>query len=294
MENHSERKVDVFTTKGMVPTCKLDGQILLFDNFSGVNPLLPLDGTEPVKLWQMTIFFVEEGKCAFSINNENIILKQGQMLVTHEECVLSFRDATEDIKYFMFVLYPKTVYDTFADIHLNYNKSQFCYSYNVGDVKKQDMEYFHEMYEATKTDMMRPAYKYQINYARCFLNVILTYIINQFHQNADMQADPSSRQYDMFCRFMEELNKHADKERSVQFYASLLGITSKYLSYVCLQYSRRNASTWIDEYVVAKARALQNVHHYSIKRISQELNFISPSSFTRFFKRVTGNPPTKW
>jgi AraC-like DNA-binding protein len=285
--------VDVFTSNGMVPTSKLDNHILLFDSHSGDNPLIPLSNNDAVKLYQMTIFFHEKGTATLNINGKDVEIKAGQVLATYEECIIAFKNASEDSQFFMFVIYPETVYDTFTDIHLNYNKSKFSYSYNIGDVSPEDMQYFKDMYNDIKTDLYRPEYKYQINYVRCFLNVIFVYLINKFFTNVDMQADPSSRQYDMFCKFMDALNKHADKERSVQFYAKLLGITSKYLSFVCLQYSQKNASSWIDEYVVTKARALQNVHHYSIKRISQELNFISPSSFTRFFKRVTGNPPTK-
>ena len=245
------------------------------------------------KLWQTTIYFQLEGEASLRINNKDVIVRKNQLLITHEECIVEFINATDDSKFYCYVIYPDTMQDIFTDIHLNYNKSRFSYSYKVGDMSKENVEYFLDIYEEIKRDMQMPEYQYQLNYSRYFLNIVYVYIINKFYSDADMQADPSSRQYDMFCKFMDALNKHADSERSVQFYANLLGITSKYLSFVCLQYSKRNASSWIDEYVVAKARALQNVHHYNIKRISQELNFISPSSFTRFFKRVTGAPPTK-
>ena len=285
-------KIDAFEANGMFPSAQLPNEILLFDNIDGRNPFLPLVARAN-KLWQTTIYFQLEGEASLRINNKDVIVRKNQLLITHEECIVEFINATDDSKFYCYVIYPDTMQDIFTDIHLNYNKSRFSYSYKVGDMSKENVEYFLDIYEEIKRDMQMPEYQYQLNYSRYFLNIVYVYIINKFYSDADMQADPSSRQYDMFCKFMDALNKHADSERSVQFYANLLGITSKYLSFVCLQYSKRNASSWIDEYVVAKARALQNVHHYNIKRISQELNFISPSSFTRFFKRVTGAPPTK-
>ena len=285
-------KIDAFKANGMFPSAQLPNEILLFDNIDGRNPFLPLVARAN-KLWQTTIYFQLEGEASLRINNKDVIIRKNQLLITHEECIVEFINATDDSKFYCYVIYPDTMQDIFTDIHLNYNKSRFSYSYKVGDMSKENVEYFLDIYEEIKRDMQMPEYQYQLNYSRYFLNIVYVYIINKFYSDADMQADPSSRQYDMFCKFMDALNKHADSERSVQFYANLLGITSKYLSFVCLQYSKRNASSWIDEYVVAKARALQNVHHYNIKRISQELNFISPSSFTRFFKRVTGAPPTK-
>lgn len=286
-------QIDVFKLNGMIPSAQIPNQILLFDNFDGRNPFIPLAGKIGNKLWQVTIYCQLEGSVDFRINNKELTVQKNQILITHEECIFEFIKSSPDSKFYTYVIYPETLYDIFSDIHLNYNKSQYSYSYKLGDMKPENVEYFLGIYMDTKKDMLMPEYKYQDSYARFFLNIVYVYIINKFYANADMQADPSSRQYDMFCKFMDALNKHADKERSVQYYAKLLGITSKYLSFVCLQYSQRNASSWIDEYVVAKARALQNVHHYNIKRISQELNFISPSSFTRFFKRVTGAPPTK-
>jgi len=292
-KNVENSNFDIFTAEDIHPSATLADQVLLFDNLDGTNPMDSLSMKKGQKLWQMTIFVVLEGEVYFNINGKDVTVAKNQILVTHEECIIEAKGGNEGHKYFMFVVYPETVLDTFSDIHLNYNKSKYSYSYCLGDLSKEEIEKFTDYYLESKADIKRPPYKMQINYTRCFLNVILVYIINKFYTNADMQADPSSRQYDMFCKFMDALNKHADKERSVQYYAKLLGITSKYLSFVCLQYSQKNASSWIDEYVVAKARALQNVHHYNIKRISQELNFISPSSFTRFFKRVTGAPPTK-
>lgn len=294
MERKSESvNIDVFTTNGMEPTSELKNQVLLFDNLDEINPLKPTESRGGQKLWQLTVFCLMEGRSILNINGKDVEINKGQILVTHEECMVEFKEASDDNKFFMYVIYPETVHETFNDIHLNYNKSQYSYSYCLGDMKPEDMEYFRDLYLDAKAEIEKPDYKYKYYYVKAILNILLVYIINKFYADADMKADPSSRQYDMFCKFMDALNKFADKERSVQYYADYLGITSKYLSFVCLQYSQKNASSWIDEYVVAKARALQNVHHYNIKRISKELNFISPSSFTRFFKRVTGAPPTK-
>ena len=75
------------------------------------------------------------------------------------------------------------------------------------------------------------------------------------------------------------------------FYANTLGISSKYLSFVCTCYSRRNASAWIDEAVIQKAKAMILVHHYSLSETSDALHFPTVSSFSRFFKRVTNETP---
>ena len=87
------------------------------------------------------------------------------------------------------------------------------------------------------------------------------------------------------------LNKHAIQQRTVQYYAECLGISSKYLSFVCTSYSKKNASAWIDEAVIQKAKAMILVHHYSLGETSEALHFPTVSSFSRYFKRVTGITP---
>lgn len=294
MKKETEKNtVDVFAAKGMEPSCKIDNKLLLFDNLSRKNPLIPLTEYQPVKVYQMTIFLVEKGSCILNINQKDVEIKEGQVLVTREECVVSYITASEDIKFFMYVIYPETLLEIFNDIHMNYNKSTLTYTYSVYDVDEANMFQFSQMYKDTKSFLFHNDKKYQINYARSFLNVLFIYIINQMKENQFQKKKPASKQYDMFSKFIDYLNKYADKERTVQFYADMLGITPKYLSFVCSEFSEKNASTWIDEYVVAKARVLQNVHHYSVKKISQELNFPTPTSFTRYFKRVTGNTPTR-
>ena len=103
-----------------------------------------------------------------------------------------------------------------------------------------------------------------------------------------LKGDSNSRQYDIYCKFLALLNKHSQEHRDVRFYAEQLGISSKYLSFVCISYSKKNASTWIDESVIQKARVLMMVHNYTISEISEALHFLTISSFRRFFKRVTG------
>ena len=90
---------------------------------------------------------------------------------------------------------------------------------------------------------------------------------------------------------LPELEMHAVEHRTVLFYANTLGISSKYLSFVCTCYSRKNASAWIDEAVIQKAKAMILVHHYSLSETSDALHFPTVSSFSRFFKRVTNETP---
>lgn len=84
------------------------------------------------------------------------------------------------------------------------------------------------------------------------------------------------------------------KERDISFYAEKLCLTPKYLSSIIRDVSGELAGNWIDNYVIIEAKALLISSNLTIQEICYKLNFSTPSSFTRFFKRITGMSPRKF
>jgi AraC-like DNA-binding protein len=80
----------------------------------------------------------------------------------------------------------------------------------------------------------------------------------------------------------------------VEFYASEMGITPKYLSLILKKKSGRNASKLIDEAVVYEAKRLLKYSGLSIQEISNKLNFASQSFFGKYFKRRVGVSPSRY
>lgn len=99
-----------------------------------------------------------------------------------------------------------------------------------------------------------------------------------------------SRQEYIFSRFMDLLSAHAE-ERSVQFYASRLCLTSKYLSVIVKQVSGKTPTAWIKERVIQEIKYRLCHTQQSVKEISYTLNFPNASFFGKYFKRATGVSP---
>ena len=88
--------------------------------------------------------------------------------------------------------------------------------------------------------------------------------------------------------FLKLVETHHYKERDISFYAEKLCLTPKYLSSIIRDVSGELAGNWIDNYVIIEAKALLISSNLTIQEICYKLNFSTPSSFTRFFKRITG------
>lgn len=284
--------VDVFSQPNVVPTACVKNHLILFDSFSGNNPFNEIFYEIPNRMYQNLYIYITKGEMTISINNQDTELKSGDSIIIMPENIIRIKNMSTGIKYFMFVIYPKLASEIFNDIGLTYSSARLSLHHFTAQLDNEQMQRVLNIYDEIRHDLITFDYEYKALYIRSMLDILLVENINTHKIEAmPLEGDSNSRQYDVYCKFIALLNKHAVEQRSVQYYANTLGISSKYLSYVCISYSNKNASTWIDEAVIQKAKALILVHHYTLSETSEILHFSSISSFSRFFTRVMGMTP---
>ena len=103
--------------------------------------------------------------------------------------------------------------------------------------------------------------------------------------------DAKSRNKVLYDRFIRLVAKYHIRDRSVQFYADKLCISTKYLAKVVKMASGQTPSYWIDSYVILEAQNLLRYSTDTIKQIVYKLNFTNQSVFQKFFKAHTGVTP---
>lgn len=94
--------------------------------------------------------------------------------------------------------------------------------------------------------------------------------------------------------FMKLVHRHFTRERSVDFYASKLFISAKYLSLLVKAATGRSAARWIDYFVLTEAKNLLRFSGKNIQQVAYTLNFPNQSSFGKYFKHLTGMSPTEF
>lgn len=99
-----------------------------------------------------------------------------------------------------------------------------------------------------------------------------------------------NRHADIFNRFCELVVKHYRESREVQFYADMLNFTPKYLSKAVR--TATNGITpgeWIEQYITTQAKRLIDARAtQTLQETAYMLGFSEPTSFYRYFKRITG------
>ncbi len=268
--------------------------VLLYDNFEYNDPISNVANKPACKLEQMVLMLITRGEMGLEVNGEAITLKKRDYIYITPDSIIRHTKSSPDLKYLLYVMYPQILKDALEDLGLNFNLLNMSHTCKYSQCDEDFFFYRKCIYDELKMEMQRPDYQYKKLFARAYATIILVNNINLLNLEVVPQGNKISRQMNVYKKFIDLLNKYSHTNREVQFYAEKLDITPKYLSAVTIEYSGRNASSWIDEYVTTQAKSMLREQQMNIKEVSEELNFPSQSFFGRYFKRVTGMSPKQF
>lgn len=107
-------------------------------------------------------------------------------------------------------------------------------------------------------------------------------------------TDPTTRQAELFHRFVSLVHEHCTQEREVAFYADKLCISTRYLSTIVQNIVRSSAKKFIDRSVLLEIKMMLQSTDLSVQEIAYRLKFPDQSYLGRFFKKHTGESPTEY
>jgi len=127
---------------------------------------------------------------------------------------------------------------------------------------------------------------------------LLRYVL-QLHQETSLieNYSPSQnipRQTATFRKFLSLLNIHGIKEHKIAFYADQMAMTPNYLNSLIKQVSGQTMMSWINEYLIAEAKAALSHSDMSVENISDALYFPNSAFFCKFFKKHTSLRPSQY
>ena len=104
----------------------------------------------------------------------------------------------------------------------------------------------------------------------------------------------SGRSTEIFVGFMRLLPVHFLEHRDIGFYASELCITTTHLSRVVRQITGRTVMDYINQMLLMEALWLLQTTTMTLAVIADHLHFADQASFSKFFTRLKGMPPTAY
>lgn len=128
--------------------------------------------------------------------------------------------------------------------------------------------------------------------AQNLLNSLVYEIISCYANGA--AETQSSRQDAIFREFMQHVFRDHKTERTLEYYAGKMCITTRYLSATVKEKTGYTATYWIDSMVTAEAKNLLRTTDLSVQQIAQEMNFANASFFGQYFRKHAGITPLRY
>ena len=155
---------------------------------------------------------------------------------------------------------------------------------------KNDQYAFGQYYDLLLNIARSPNSEFRIEAAK-HLTLAMFYGYSHMRHNISAPSRGSTRQEEIYSKFLDILGANYKVARDIGFYADKLCITAKYLSQLVKNISGKTALEIIEDYTLTECKALLVSTRMTIQEISDELNFPSQSVFGKYFKRLTGMSP---
>lgn len=197
-------------------------------------------------------------------------------------------DCSDDFSYLLLFISPKMLDDlqfhTFSHDHEKFNYAPVC---SLTDEQAAHLIDIVDQLAiiANHADKELP-HRYQTLLAQLAVGYEF---LNYYRRDQDRQW-VENRYADIFNRFCDLVVKHYRESRELKFYANLLNLTPKHLSRVIRTATNGLSPVkWIEQYVTAQAKRLIEARAtQTLQETAYMLGFTEPTSFYRYFKRVTG------
>lgn len=139
---------------------------------------------------------------------------------------------------------------------------------------------------------------FSINVARSLVAAVFYQLLQinflRINRAPDDPNTPVTRRSTYVHDFLRLLHLNYMRERSVAFYASQLFISPKYLTLLVKEATGRNATQWINEFVIVEAKNMLRFSGKNVQQVAYALNFSNQSAFGKYFKHLTGISPTAY
>ncbi len=123
--------------------------------------------------------------------------------------------------------------------------------------------------------------------------VLLTLWFARHAPVRDEDKTPAPAQSVVLARsFQTLIEKNLRQQWPLTRYASELGISTTHLSRICHQVLGRNALAVLHDRIIFEIQRELAYTSLSITQISERLGFVDPAYFTRFYHKMTGEPPS--
>ena len=244
-----------------------------------------IDG--PTLMPEMRILIIKQGWSQPVINMMERHLEVGDLVFLGTNGILQYQDASSDVQGI-----GLSISDELFSLAIG-NRIPRAFDGHLRDfqlhLQPDEADFLDQLHQMLYLHMKRPDNNSQVTLS--LVSAFLWHVDHLWSQQEQTYRDRQTREQRLFSDFIQLVSEQAPMHHTIDFYASRLCLSPRYLSTLIKQVSGRSAKQWIDDALVTRIKIALKHTDMPIARICDEMNFPNPSFFTKFFKRMTGTTP---
>ena len=236
-----------------------------------------------------TFVLLDKGESRMLIGMKEYSLNAPCLAVIMPDQLYQLIEASKDISFRAVVISKEFTADLFK-YHGNLGELKQLISLNPVLDLASDITSFNTYYKILLSTITSPFKRFRLQSAKHLTISMLYHYVRKLKDAAETSVK-ADMLYDRFC---EDVRSYYRTNRTLPFYAGRLGIGTNLLTKIVKSKYGRTAAEYIDDMTLIECKALLNSTDMSVQQISRALNFVSPSVFGKFFKRMTGMSPSDY
>jgi AraC-like DNA-binding protein len=201
---------------------------------------------------------------------------------------MHYWELSSDIDGFVF-FHTKTFFD---EVYTTFKINNFpffnsFYSNTEFSVSNDKLNRLTVLMKELITETQLPAY-----FSKQKIHALLNLVYIEFSRGFIQENKTIQSAYlNKLLSFENAIELNYKNEKSVQFYANKLNISSKHLNRIVKESLNKTSSDLIAERVILEAKHMLIQLKFNVTQIGYELGYHDKSYFVRFFKKQTGETP---
>ena len=272
-----------------------DGDMMLVDD------VRILQSPEGVHFHRNVIAFCSKGRFTAEHNGSRILIHEGEVFICPPGSQISDVMVSPDFEFLAMAVSNVTLERYMrGDIRI-WNYLSYIDRINILPVESSDGLRFIQIFQdllrllcGQSDDSQDARDRQEMLKVTMHIGLIAFSIMLRRQANAEANNDGLRQNVSYFSQFLNLLQHSEHKHQTVDYYASELCISTKYLTDICKKNSGKTAGQWIREYVLADITYYLQHTDLSIKVIASKMGFSSTSFFGKYVKDALGCTPMEY
>lgn len=260
-----------------------------------INHLLFSSRMHATQVNYVFVVICSQGELRFEMDGTDYMIGKDDVFVGYPNAIYNHFEATYDLKCRLICMTKSLLQEMLYPNQGIWNKTLYLKKHYIFHLSEQEVA----MQNCMNTVLIYNLISSKTTFRKEIIHSLVQCVIFELCRTLSTVEQKESTQETnqrkiLFDRFVTLLSESEIKKRPLSYYADKLCVSTRYLTMVCREVSKRTAYDWICEYVQNDVRFYLLHTNLSIKEIAVKLGFCNLSFFGKYVRENLGKSPSEF